>query len=76
MRYPYPKEVFFLNHCKCSDDELDAADVVCKVPAALFSGPGEASAEYFGRQTYLTDDAAFVTLQELTFYLQPPIRQA
>ncbi len=51
MRYLYPAEFLLSNHCNSGDDELDAAHVVCGVPAALFGGPGETGAEYFVRQT-------------------------
>ncbi len=37
MHCAFQNELFFLNHCKCGNHELDAAEVVCKVPAALFS---------------------------------------
>jgi hypothetical protein len=62
MHYAYPSKVFLSDNCNCGKDELDAADVICKVLAAVYNSLGETGVEYFVRQTYLTDDAAFVTL--------------
>ncbi|KAI9787643.1 MAG: DNA methyltransferase Dim-2 [Geoglossum umbratile] len=63
MHYPIRNELFFSDNCNCGDGVLDAEDVLCKVPVALFSKPGEAGAEYLVRQKYNTSDASFVTLR-------------
>jgi DNA (cytosine-5)-methyltransferase 1 len=67
MHYPLQNELFFSDNCNCGDGILDAEDVLCKVPVAFFSKPGESGAEYFVRQKYNTSDASFTTLRHTDF---------
>ncbi|KAI9837405.1 MAG: DNA methyltransferase Dim-2 [Thelocarpon superellum] len=60
--YPHHDELFFSDNCNCGDTPIDPDEVLCTVPVALFSSPGQSGAEYFVRQLYHTEAAAFTTM--------------
>lgn len=66
MRYPYSKELFMSDHCNCGDHHILVTEVVCKLNVAFFAG-SEAEADFFVRQKYVGEEAAWVTLQQSDF---------
>lgn len=66
MKYPYSNELFISDHCNCNDNRIYASEVVSKPNVSFFAGP-DTDAEFFVRQKYVGDDAAWVTLQESDF---------
>ncbi|KAL9603696.1 MAG: hypothetical protein Q9219_001015 [cf. Caloplaca sp. 3 TL-2023] len=76
-KYPYPKELFFSDHCNCGDSPVYSTDVAYNVSVAMFGHP-ETTAEYFIRQTYSSTEPRWTTLQPSHFrcqcdgYYKPP----
>jgi DNA (cytosine-5)-methyltransferase 1 len=66
MKYPVSNELFLSDHCNCNDHEIWASEVVLKPQVAFFAGP-HTDAEFFVRQKYVGNDAAWVTLQKSDF---------
>ena len=66
MKYPFAKELFFSDHCNCNDSRIYASEVVSKPKVSFFAGP-DTEADFFVRQKYIGEDAAWVTLQESDF---------
>lgn len=66
MKYPHSKELFFSDHCNCNDGRIYASEVVSKPKVSFFAGP-DTDADFFVRQKYIGEDAAWVTLQESDF---------
>jgi DNA (cytosine-5)-methyltransferase 1 len=61
MKYPYPNELFFSEHCTCGHTIKE--DEVIDIVTVEWSGEPPASEIFFIRQTYLTNDI-FITLKE------------
>ena len=66
MKYAYANELFISDHCNCNDRRIYASDVVSKPKVSFFAGP-DTDADFFVRQKYVGEDAAWVTLQESDF---------
>lgn len=66
MKYPYSNELFISDHCNCDDRGIFTFDVVSKPKVAFFAGP-DTDADFFVRQKYIVDDAAWMTLRESDF---------
>lgn len=66
MKYPHSKELFFSDHCNCDDGRIYASEVVAKPKVSFFAGP-DTNADFFVRQKYIGEDAAWMTLQESDF---------
>lgn len=66
MRYPFSKELFLSGHCNCGDRNIYVSEVVSKPKVAFFGRP-ESEAEFFVRQKYVGNEAAWVTLQSSDF---------
>lgn len=66
MKYPVLNELFLSDHCNCNDHAIWASEVVSKPKVAFFAGP-HTDAEFFVRQKYVGNDAAWVTLQTSDF---------
>lgn len=67
MRYPWDNELFLSNHCTCGESESLMkvhGDQVLGVHSVEWYGTPGTEAEFFVRQTYLSDERRFVTLQE------------
>jgi DNA (cytosine-5)-methyltransferase 1 len=56
-------QLFFSDHCNCGDDPLHTRDIEGTVSAVFHPNEDEMeTAEFFVRQTYRTEDPAFLTL--------------
>jgi DNA (cytosine-5)-methyltransferase 1 len=61
-RYPYDNEVFLSDNCNCTEGELLSTDI--KGRYDIDWSPSKIDANHFFiRQTYVTQDSAFVTVQ-------------
>lgn len=56
-------QLFFSDHCNCSEDKLYASDVITTLAVRFFKGPNDGK-EFFIRQKYRTGDPAFLTLSK------------
>ena len=66
MKYAYANELFISDHCNCNDRRIYASEVISKPKVSFFAGP-DTDADFFVRQKYVGEDAAWVTLQESDF---------
>lgn len=66
MKYPFLNELFISDHCNCNDRRIYASEVVSKPKVSFFAGP-DTDADFFVRQKYVGEDAAWVTLRESDF---------
>lgn len=66
MKYPHPNELFISDHCNCNDGRIYASEVMSKPKVSFFAGP-DTDADFFVRQKYIGEDAAWVTLQQSDF---------
>ncbi|OTA99149.1 hypothetical protein M426DRAFT_94434 [Hypoxylon sp. CI-4A] len=65
MKYPYHNELFLSNNCTCHHDTAKVqADEVLATHNIEWFGEPSTSAEYFVRQTYLSDDCRWTTLRQ------------
>lgn len=64
MRYPWEKELFLSNHCTCEGSAKVREDQILGVHSVEWHGSPGTQAEFFVRQTYLSDERRFVTLEE------------
>jgi DNA (cytosine-5)-methyltransferase 1 len=62
-KYPFPNELFFSDNCNCTEGELLSSEIngKCKIAWMPSTIPTNS---YFVRQTYITQDSAFVTLKK------------
>ncbi|KAI0116224.1 S-adenosyl-L-methionine-dependent methyltransferase [Hypoxylon sp. NC0597] len=65
MKYPYKNELFLSNNCTCHHGtaRVEAAEVLSTHNVEWFGDPST-SAEFFVRQTYLSDDCRWTTLRK------------
>ncbi|KAI0000089.1 hypothetical protein F4779DRAFT_631226 [Xylariaceae sp. FL0662B] len=65
MKYPWTNELFLSNNCTCHHNmaKIQADQILATHSVEWFGNPST-SAEFFVRQTYLTDDCRWTTLQE------------
>ncbi|OAR00262.1 hypothetical protein LLEC1_01653 [Akanthomyces lecanii] len=64
MKYPWSNELFLSDHCSCREDAKIREDEVSGVHQVEFGGTPDTLKEFFCRQTYLTDDRAWVSLTQ------------
>lgn len=64
MKYPWGNELFLSNHCTCEGSAKVREDQILGVHSVEWHGGPGTRAEFFVRQTYLSDERRFVTLQE------------
>ncbi|KAI1139154.1 S-adenosyl-L-methionine-dependent methyltransferase [Hypoxylon sp. FL0543] len=65
MKYPYNNELFLSNNCTCHHNtERVQADQVLSTHTVEWFGDPSTSAEFFVRQTYLSDDCRWTTLRK------------
>ncbi|KAI4135828.1 MAG: hypothetical protein LQ347_000331 [Umbilicaria vellea] len=67
MHYPSANELFFSDHCNCGDPNVYEDEVVGKVNVAFFKSSKPTNVDYFVRQKYISDETAYVTLEESDF---------
>lgn len=66
MKYPWENELFLSNHCTC-DQSLQlkiSAEEVLNVHSVEWFGSPDTQAEFFVRQTYITEERRFITLAQ------------
>ncbi|KAI1080410.1 S-adenosyl-L-methionine-dependent methyltransferase [Whalleya microplaca] len=65
MKYPWKNELFLSNNCTCHHNtaKIQADQILATHSVEWFGGPCT-SAEFFVRQTYLTDDCRWITLKK------------
>lgn len=63
MKYPWDNELFLSNHCTCEQSEKVREDQVLGVHSVAWHGNPDSQADFFVRQTYLSEEGRFVTLQ-------------
>lgn len=65
MKYPWKNELFLSNNCTCHNDtaKLRGAEILSTHSVEWFGNPST-SAEFFVRQTYLSDDCRWTTLRK------------
>ncbi|OTA52921.1 S-adenosyl-L-methionine-dependent methyltransferase [Hypoxylon sp. EC38] len=65
MKYPYKNELFLSNNCTCHHGTARVeADEVLSTHIVEWFGDPSTSAEFFVRQTYLSDDCRWTTLRK------------
>ncbi|KAI0838372.1 S-adenosyl-L-methionine-dependent methyltransferase [Hypoxylon sp. FL0890] len=65
MKYPHKNELFLSNNCTCHQSTARVqADQVLSTHNVEWFGDPSTSAEYFVRQTYLSDDCRWTTLRK------------
>ncbi|KFA79069.1 hypothetical protein S40288_08163 [Stachybotrys chartarum IBT 40288] len=64
MKYPWDNELFLSNHCSCEERSKITEDEVIAVHNVHFGGNHNTDAEFFCRQTYLSEDRSWVSLEE------------
>lgn len=63
-KYPYDNELFFSDNCNCLEGELLSTDVKGKYALDWLPSSIDAVTGFFLRQTYITQDSAFVSFKE------------
>ncbi|KAL7619513.1 hypothetical protein AAE478_010053 [Parahypoxylon ruwenzoriense] len=65
MKYPWNNELFLSNNCTCHHDtaKVQAGEILSTHSVDWFGDPST-TAEFFVRQTYLSDDCRWTTLQK------------
>ncbi|KAI2471560.1 S-adenosyl-L-methionine-dependent methyltransferase [Annulohypoxylon bovei var. microspora] len=65
MKYPYNNEIFLSNNCTCHHNtaKVKASEILATHSVEWFGSPST-SAEFFVRQTYLSDDCRWTTLKK------------
>ncbi|KAI1385819.1 S-adenosyl-L-methionine-dependent methyltransferase [Hypoxylon trugodes] len=65
MKYPWNNKLFLSNNCTCHHNtaKIQADEILSTHSVEWFGGPST-SAEFFVRQTYLSDDCRWTTLKE------------
>ncbi|KAI0886825.1 S-adenosyl-L-methionine-dependent methyltransferase [Annulohypoxylon maeteangense] len=65
MKYPYNNEIFLSNNCTCHHNTAKVkADEILATHSVDWFGNPSTSAEFFVRQTYLSDDCRWTTLKK------------
>lgn len=65
MHYPFQNELFMTDHCNCDASKpIPVGEVLAITSVAFFVGPSGSSTEFFVRQRFLRDTAAFEELKE------------
>lgn len=64
MKYPWENELFLSNHCTCGESQKVSEDQILGVHSVEWHGSPGTKAEFFLRQTYLSDERRFITLKE------------
>ncbi|KAI1456025.1 S-adenosyl-L-methionine-dependent methyltransferase [Annulohypoxylon moriforme] len=65
MKYPYSNEIFLSNNCTCHHNTAKVkADEILATHSVDWFGSPSTSAEFFVRQTYLSDDCRWTTLKK------------
>ncbi|KAI1087165.1 S-adenosyl-L-methionine-dependent methyltransferase [Rostrohypoxylon terebratum] len=65
MKYPYDNEIFLSNNCTCHRNTARVkADEIPATHSVEWFGNPSTSAEFFVRQTYLSDDCQWTTLKK------------
>lgn len=68
MHYPIHNELFLSNHCNCNERRsIPVEEVVAKTSVSFFGGSCNSDAEFFVRQRFLPNTAAFVELRKEHF---------
>lgn len=64
MKYPWKKELFLSDNCTCHSDmgKVKGDDIISTHVVHWFGNPST-SAQFFVRQTYITDEQRWITLQ-------------
>lgn len=68
MTYFHKDELFMSDHCNCGDAKIENTEVVAKLKVSFFSPGSKNGADFFVRQTYLTEEEVFMTLKDDDFY--------
>jgi DNA (cytosine-5)-methyltransferase 1 len=63
MKYPYPNELFFSNHCTCFEGEIDEDRVMDVVDISWHGHPLKSDRGLFVRQTYV-DNERYIVLKD------------
>ncbi|OCK78480.1 S-adenosyl-L-methionine-dependent methyltransferase [Lepidopterella palustris CBS 459.81] len=66
-KYLVEKEFFMSDNCNCSSQPLKASDVIYKFTVDFFPSDLNTKSDYLVRQTYITENHSFVTLDESHF---------
>lgn len=64
MSYPWANELFLSDHCNCEETTKIDEDEVLGVHDVDFHGTGTTTKELFCRQTYLSEERKWVTLED------------
>ena len=68
MHYPFQNELFMTDHCNCDEKSpIPMTEVVATTSVTFSCNPPKANAEFFVRQRFLRDSAAFEELKEEHF---------
>jgi DNA (cytosine-5)-methyltransferase 1 len=63
-KYRFDSELFFSDNCNCGDGELLSTDIKGKYSIEWLPKKIDSSKGFFVRQTYLTENSAFVTFKD------------
>ncbi|KAI9745937.1 MAG: DNA methyltransferase Dim-2 [Claussenomyces sp. TS43310] len=63
MRYSYMNELFLSNNCNCNSAPITEDELLCKVSIDWYGSPEKSRADFFVRQTYLSNNS-FVTMKD------------
>ncbi|CAO2654469.1 Nn.00g112020.m01.CDS01 [Neocucurbitaria sp. VM-36] len=63
-KYPFDNELFLSDNCNCSEGQLLSTDVKGRYSVDWSPTEIDSTKGFFIRQTYITQESAFVTLQE------------
>lgn len=65
--YPVEKELFMSDHCNCNEPKLLSTDVTSRRTVDWFSRAFDTDKDFLVRQTYMPEEAHFITLQKAHF---------
>src|SRR5690554_4245927 len=78
IRADPPPQLFFSDHCNCSEAGKTSAftkDVVAVANVNFFGQPGQTKGQYFIRTKYETELAGFITLKEQDLNVCPCVHK-